>query len=83
MAQPLVSKSAQPLVSKAVVRTTLTILLYAGVVLFLLPYATGHVFSGVLLLIVGASLAVVAGLARCYLTEGDCTERDTLKQHIP
>jgi hypothetical protein len=74
---------AQPLLSKSLLRTTLTILLYAGVVLFLLPYLTGRVISGVLFIIVGASLAVVAGLARCYLTEGDCTERDSIKQHIP
>jgi hypothetical protein len=41
------------------------------------------VFTGVLFVVLGASLAVVAGLARCYLTEGDCTERDHIKQHIP
>jgi hypothetical protein len=74
---------AQPLLSKPLCRTALTIALYAGVVLFLVPYLTGRVFTGVLVAIAGAALAVVAGLARCYLTEGDCTERDHLKQHIP
>jgi hypothetical protein len=74
---------AKPLLSKSLCRTSLTVALYLGVLLFLLPYLTGRVFTGVLVIILGASLAVVAGLARCYLTEGDCTERDHIKQHIP
>jgi hypothetical protein len=74
---------AQPLLTKSICRTSLTVALYLGVILFLLPYLTGRVFTGVLVIILGASLAVVAGLARCYLTEGDCTERDHIKQHIP
>jgi len=74
---------AQPLLSKPIVRIILTIAMYAGVVLFLLPYLTGRVFTGILLVITGATLAVVAGLARCLLTEGDCTEGDHIKQHIP
>ena len=69
--------------TKAIVRITLTILMYAGVVLFLAPYLTGRVFTGVVFIITGAALAVVAGLARCLLTEGGCTERDSYKQHIP
>jgi hypothetical protein len=74
---------AQPLFSKAHCRIALTVALYLGVLLFLFPYVTGRVFTGVLFVVLGASLAVVAGLARCYLTEGDCTERDHIKQHIP
>jgi hypothetical protein len=74
---------ASPLLSKAVVRTTLTILMYAGVLLFLFPYLSGRVFTGVAIVIAGAALAIVAGLARCFLTEGGCTERESLKQHIP
>ncbi len=69
--------------SRAVVRIVLTILMYAGVVVFLSPYLTGRVFTGVLFVITGAGIAVVAGLARCLLTEGDCTEQDHIKQHIP
>jgi hypothetical protein len=74
---------AQPLFSRSLCRIALTAAIYVGVALFLLPYLTGHIFTGVLFIILGASLAVVAGLARCYLTEGDCTERDHIKQHIP
>lgn len=74
---------AKPLFSKPFLRITLTVALYIGVVLFLLPYLTGRVFTGILFIIGGATLAVVAGLARCYLTEGDCTEPDHIKQHIP
>ncbi len=74
---------AQPLLTKSVCRTTLTILLYAGVAVFLLPYLTGHIFTGIIFMIAGAGLAVVSGLGRCFFTEGDCTERDHIKQHIP
>jgi hypothetical protein len=74
---------AKPLLSKPLVRIILTIAMYAGVVLFLFPYLTGRVFTGVILVIIGAALAVIAGLARCFLTEGGCTERDSIKQHIP
>jgi hypothetical protein len=73
----------KPLLSKPAVRILLTIAMYAGVVLFLFPYLTGRVFTGVLLVITGAALAVIAGLARCFLTEGGCTERDSIKQRIP
>jgi hypothetical protein len=74
---------SQPLLSKPACRITLTILMYAGVLLFLFPYLSGRVFTGVVFVITGAALAVVAGLARCFLTEGDCTERDSIKQRIP
>ncbi len=58
--------------SKKVLRVILTILMYAGVVIFLLPYLTGRLTAGVLFLIIGAGSAVICGLLRCYLTEGDC-----------
>lgn len=54
-------------------RVLLTILMYAGVVVFLVPYVTGRLSSGVLMMIGGAGGAVVCGLLRCYLTEGDCS----------
>jgi len=72
-----------PLLSKPACRISLTILMYLGVLLFLLPYLTGRVFTGVLLVITGAALAIIAGLARCFFTEGDCSEPDHLKQHVP
>jgi hypothetical protein len=50
----------------------LTILMYAGIVVFLFPYVTGKLTTGIIFLIVGAGTAVVCGLLRCYLTEGDC-----------
>jgi hypothetical protein len=55
-------------------RTVLTILMYSGVVVFLLPYFRGKIMtsSGIWFMIIGAAMAVVCGLMRCYLTEGDC-----------
>jgi hypothetical protein len=53
-------------------RIILTILMYAGIVVFLFPYVTGRLTTGIIFLIVGAGAAVVCGLLRCYLTEGDC-----------
>lgn len=53
-------------------RVVLTILMYAGVVVFLLPYIRGRIMHGIGFMIVGAGMAVVCGLLRCYLTEGDC-----------
>ena len=61
--------------SKSTLRVLLTILMYAGVVVFLCPYVAGSAVSGVLLLILGACMTVGCGLCRCFLTEGDCGER--------
>ena len=58
--------------TKGFLRTVLTILMYAGVVVFLYPYVTGRIMAGVLFMILGAGMTVVFGLLRCYLTEGDC-----------
>jgi ABC-type uncharacterized transport system permease subunit len=58
--------------SKGIVRTVLTILMYAGVAVFLYPYISGHLMAGVPFMIAGASCTVVCGFLRCYLTEGDC-----------
>ena len=52
-------------------RTLLTILMYAGVGIFLLPYITGKASSAPMLMLLGALVSVVCGLARCYMTEGD------------
>jgi len=59
-------------VTKSITRIVLTILMYAGVVVFLFPYFAGKITTGVLFMIIGAGFAVVCGLLRCYLTEGDC-----------
>ena len=53
-------------------RLVLTILMYAGVVIFLIPYFRGKLLHGIGFMIIGAGMAVVCGLMRCYLTEGDC-----------
>ena len=57
---------------KKVLRIVLTILMYAGVLVFLIPYFRGTITTSVIFLIFGAGFAVVCGLLRCYLTEGDC-----------
>lgn len=54
------------------IRIVLTILMYAGVVIFLFPYVTGRFTTGIFYMILGAGMTVVCGLLRCYLTEGDC-----------
>lgn len=58
--------------SKGILRALLTILMYAGVAVFLFPYFTGRITAGIPFMIAGAASAVVFGLLRCYLTEGDC-----------
>jgi hypothetical protein len=58
--------------TRGFLRTVLTILMYAGVVVFLYPYVTGRIMAGSLFMILGAGMTVVCGLLRCYLTEGDC-----------
>ena len=68
--------------SRCTVRHLLTVLLYAGVAIFLAPYFTGHITTGILFLVGGAALTVVCGILRCCLTEGDCTDR-TLSKHGP
>ncbi|HEY2040206.1 MAG TPA: hypothetical protein VGG95_11100 [Edaphobacter sp.] len=53
------------------VRTLLTILMYAGVGIFLLPYVFGKASTAPLLMLLGGIISVVCGLLRCYLTEGE------------
>jgi hypothetical protein len=61
--------------TKPVLRILLTILMYTGVGIFLFPYITGEMHRGIPFLIGGALLTVVCGLLRCFLTEGECSER--------
>jgi ABC-type transport system involved in cytochrome c biogenesis permease component len=49
----------------------MTILMYAGVGVFLLPYAVGKTSRAPLLMLIGALMAVICGLLRCYLTEDE------------
>lgn len=55
--------------NRSTMRTLLTILMYAGVGIFLLPYAIGKASTAPLLMLLGGIIAVVCGLLRCYLTE--------------
>jgi hypothetical protein len=57
---------------RKIMRIVLTILMYAGVVVFLIPYFKGTITTSAIFLIFGAGFAVLCGLLRCYLTEGDC-----------
>ena len=66
--------------SRCTLRYLLTVLLYAGVAIFLVPYFTGHIVTGVLFLIGGATLTIVCGILRCYLIEGDCPDRSLSKR---
>jgi hypothetical protein len=66
--------------SRCTLRYLLTVLLYAGVGIFLIPYFTGHLTAGILFLIGGACLTIVSGILRCYLIEGDCTDRTLSKR---
>jgi hypothetical protein len=62
-------------VSKCTLRIVFTILMYAGVAVFLIPYITGRVVTEAFVLLAGAGAAVTFGLLRCYCTEGDCAEK--------
>lgn len=61
--------------SRCTLRQVLTILLYAGVAIVLVPYLTGHTTTGLWFLLGGIGLSLVCGFLRCYLTEGDCMDR--------
>jgi len=68
--------------SRCTLRYLLTVLVYAGVAIFLVPYLTGHISTGMLFLIGGASLTVVCGILRSCLVEGDCTDRTLSKRGL-
>ncbi len=71
--------------SKCTLRSIFTVLLYAGVVIFLFPYFIGRLTNVGFFVAVGLGLAVVCGILRCCCTEGDCTEPvpDNPTQHHP
>ncbi len=52
-------------------RILLTILMYGGVAIFLLPYVIEKAAMAPVLMLLGAIIAVVCGLLRCYFTESE------------
>jgi len=62
--------------SRCTLRRIFTVLIYAGVGLFLYPYLTGKLSSGLIYLVAGIAIAVLAGILRCVCIEGDCAERE-------
>ncbi len=61
--------------SRCTARYILTVLLYAGVAVVLVPYVSGHTTTGLPFLLGGIGVALGCGFLRCYLTEGDCADR--------
>ena len=67
--------------SRCTLRNIFTVLIYAGVAIFLYPYVTGHFSSAVIYLVVGIGLAVLCGVLRCVCIEGDCPDRIASDNH--
>ena len=61
--------------SRCTLRNIFTVLIYAGVGIFLFPYITGHLGNALFFLVAGIGLAVLCGILRCACVEGDCTDR--------
>ena len=64
--------------SRCTLRRIFTVLIYAGVGVFLFPYLTGHLGHALAYLLLGISVAVVFGILRCCFVEGDCVDREAL-----
>lgn len=62
--------------SRCTLRNIFTVLVYAGVGIFLYPYLTGHFSNAILFLVAGIGLAVLCGILRCVCIEGDCSEHE-------
>ena len=61
--------------SKCTLRSIFTVLIYAGVVIFLFPYLIGRLTDVGYFVLAGLGLALVCGVLRCCCTEaeeGDC-----------
>jgi hypothetical protein len=58
-------------VDRRTARILLTILMYGGVAIFLLPYVIEKAATAPVLMLLGAIIAVVCGLLRCYFTESE------------
>jgi hypothetical protein len=61
--------------SRCTLRNIFTVLIYAGVAIFLYPYITGHFSNAIFYLVAGIGLAVLCGILRCACIEGDCPDR--------
>ena len=61
--------------SRCTLRNIFTVLIYAGVAVFLYPYITGRLSSGIFFLVAGIGLAVLSSILRCACIEGDCPDR--------
>jgi hypothetical protein len=57
--------------SKCTLRSIFTVLIYAGVVIFLFPYFIGRLTNVGFFVLAGLGLAVVCGILRCCCTEGE------------
>jgi hypothetical protein len=64
--------------TRCTLRNIFTILLYAGVGVFLFPYLTGHLGHALTYLLIGIGLAVVFGILRCCCVEGDCSDPEAI-----
>jgi hypothetical protein len=58
--------------SRCTLRSIFTVLIYAGVVIFLFPYFIGRLTNVGFFVLAGLGLAVVCGILRCCCTEGEC-----------
>src|SRR5579883_834759 len=70
------SRLRRAAMSRCTLRRIFTVLVYAGVAMFLYPYVTGRLSSGLIFLVGGIGIAVLAGVLRCVCIEGDCAERE-------
>ncbi|MDR3745656.1 MAG: hypothetical protein P4K80_05950 [Acidobacteriaceae bacterium] len=61
--------------TRCTLRSIFTVLIYAGVVIFLFPYLIGRLTHVEFYALVGLGLAAVSGILRCCFLEGDCTDR--------
>ncbi len=61
-------------VDRICMRSVVTVFMFVGVGLFLLPYFTESLSSGIIFLILGAGIALSCGFLRCYL-DGTCGDR--------
>ncbi len=66
------------LFDKVCIRSLATLFMVVGVAICLVPYVAGRMSSVLLFLIPGLLLTIACGLVRCYLTEGECREDQSL-----
>jgi hypothetical protein len=69
--------------SRCTLRYLFTVAMYAGIVVFLIPYMSGKISSGAVFLIAGGGIALLSGLFRCYYTEGDSPEQHVSDKPCP